>query len=98
MIDGDSERGLRLLRELLGRKRDYKGLLDQISEAYSKRIEPRDFAGALSAGSTRAARARTLVPEHNLVKQMRALFLAKASERISASERANTERAARRPD
>ena len=39
LIDGDGERGLRLLRELLGRKRDYPGLLDQIGEAYSKRIE-----------------------------------------------------------
>ena len=39
LIDGDGERGLRLLRELLARKRDYPGLLDQIGEAYSKRIE-----------------------------------------------------------
>src|SRR5947209_14723715 len=28
LIDGDAERGLRLLRELLGRQRDYPGLLD----------------------------------------------------------------------
>ena len=50
LIDGDGERGLRLLRELLGRKRDYPGLLDQIGEAYGKRIE-RAFRWA----STRAA-------------------------------------------
>ena len=31
--------GCRLLRELLLRKRDYPGLLDQIAEAYAKRVE-----------------------------------------------------------
>ena len=58
LIDGDGERGLRLLRELLGRKRDYPGLLEQIGEAYGKRIERALSARALSAGKTRAARAR----------------------------------------
>ena len=58
LIDGDGERGLRLLRELLGRKRDYPGLLDQIGEAYSKRIERAISLGPLPAGAARAARAR----------------------------------------
>src|SRR5262249_50985687 len=39
LIDGEDERGLRLLRELLERQRDYPGLLDQIVDAYGKRIE-----------------------------------------------------------
>ena len=34
LIAGDHERGLRLLRELLARKRDYPGLLDQLASAY----------------------------------------------------------------
>ena len=39
LIDGDDERGLRLLRELLARRRDYPGLLELIVESYGKRIE-----------------------------------------------------------
>ena len=58
LIDGDGERGLRLLRELLGRKRDYPGLLDQIGEAYSKRIERASSLGPLPAWPAGPARAR----------------------------------------
>ena len=88
LIDGDSERGLRLLRELLGRKRDYKGLLDQIGEAYGKRIERAISLGLYPRGRRVLHELEELVPEHNLVKQMRALFVSKASDRVSASESA----------
>ena len=66
LIDGDDERGLRLLRELLGRKRDYPGLLDQIVEAYGKRIERALQAGPLrawaAASSTSWRRSRATSP------------------------------------
>jgi peptide/nickel transport system substrate-binding protein len=86
LIDGDGERGLRLLRELLGRKRDYKGLLDQIGEAYSKRIERAISLGLYPRGRRVLHELEELVPEHILVKQMRALFVTKARDRVTASE------------
>jgi peptide/nickel transport system substrate-binding protein len=86
LIDGDGDRGLRLLRELLARKRDYEGLLDQIGEAYGKRIER-----ALSLGLYPRARRvlhelTEVVPDHILVKQMRAIVIKKAADRAKASE------------
>ena len=84
LIDGDGERGLRLLRELLGRKRDYPGLLDQIGEAYSKRIERAISLGLYPRGRRVLHELEELVPEHILVKQMRALFIKKATDRVKA--------------
>ena len=69
LIAGDSDRGLRLLRELLARNRDYPGLLDQLASAYrgwvtraldlgqfakGRRIPPR--AGSDGAGTPRGER------------------------------------------
>ena len=88
LIDGDGERGLRLLRELLGRKRDYKGLLDQIGEAYCKRIERAISLGLYPRGRRVLHELEELVQEHILVKQMRALYIAKATERVKAAESA----------
>ena len=86
LIDGDGERGLRLLRELLGRKRDYPGLLDEIGEAYGKRIEKAISLGLFPRGRRVLHELEQVVPEHILVKQMRALFVKRATERVQASE------------
>ncbi len=88
LIDGDGERGLRLLRELLGRKRDYEGLLDQIGEAFGKRIEKALSLGLYPRGRRVLHELTEVVPEHILVKQMRALFINKATDRVRASENA----------
>ena len=88
LIDGDGERGLRLLRELLARKRDYEGLLDQIGEAYGKRIEKALSLGLYPRGRRVLHELTEVVPEHILVKQMRALFINKATDRVRASENA----------
>jgi peptide/nickel transport system substrate-binding protein len=88
LIDGDGERGLRLLRELLARKRDFPGLLDVIGEAYGKRIERALSLGLYPRGRRVLRELELLVPEHNMVKQMRALFVAKASARVEASRKA----------
>ena len=87
LIDGDGERGLRLLRELLARKRDYPGLLDQIGEAYSKRIERALTLGLYPRGRRVLHELEELVPEHILVKQMRALFVTKATDASSVASR-----------
>jgi len=86
LIGGDGERGLRLLRELLARKRDYPGLLDQIGAAYSKRIERALSLGMYPRGRRVLRELVELAPDHVIVREMRALFIAKASERVKASE------------
>jgi peptide/nickel transport system substrate-binding protein len=86
LIAGDGERGLRLLRELLGRKRDYPGLLDQIGTAYTKRIERALSLGMYPLGRRVLHELEELAPEHVLVKEMRALFIAKASQRVKDTE------------
>jgi peptide/nickel transport system substrate-binding protein len=86
LIDGDGERGLRLMRELLSRKRDYPGLLDQIGEAYGKRIERAISLGVYPRGRRVLHELEQLVPEHILVKEMRAIFMRKADEYLKAAE------------
>jgi peptide/nickel transport system substrate-binding protein len=89
LIDGDGERGLRLLSELLGRKRDYPGLLDQIGEAYAKRIERAISLGLYPRGRRVLHELEELVPEHILVKHVRTLFIKRATDRVKASETAS---------
>ena len=81
LIDGDGERGLRLLGELLGRKRDYPRPTS-IRSAGRTRSES---SGPLKLGLY--ARGRRvlhefveLAPEHVMVKAMRALYVNKASQ------------------
>jgi len=89
LIEGDGERGLRLLRELLGRKRDYPGLLDRISAAYGKRIE-RALSLALYPRGRRILRElMELAPDHVIVKEMRALFISRASQRVTETDRSS---------
>ena len=64
LIDGDGERGLRLLGELLGRKRDYPGLLDQIGGAYTKRIERALKIGLYARGRRVLHELEELAREH----------------------------------
>ncbi len=85
LIDGDGERGLRLLGELLGRKRDYPGLLDQIGGAYTKRIERALKLGLYARGRRVLHEFAELAPEHVMVKAMRALYVNKASQIVKDS-------------
>jgi peptide/nickel transport system substrate-binding protein len=83
LIAGDGERGLRLLRELLARKRDYPGLLDQIGAAYGKRIERALSLGMYPLGRRVLRELVELAPESALVSAMRALFVTKAKEKVN---------------
>jgi peptide/nickel transport system substrate-binding protein len=80
LIEGDGERGLRLLGELLGRQRDYPGLLDQIGGAYTKRIERALKLGLYARGRRVLHEFTELAPEHVMVKAMRALYVNKANQ------------------
>ncbi len=79
---GDGERGLRMMRELLERKRDYPGLLDQVGEAYAKRIERALKIGLYARGRRILQELVELAPENSQVKYIRSLFLDKANNRV----------------
>ena len=89
LIDGDGERGLRLLRELLGRKRDYPGLLDQIAGAYTKRIERALKLGLYARGRRVLHEFAELAPEHVMIKAMRALYVNKANQILKETDGLN---------
>jgi len=86
LIEGDSDRGLRLLRELLERKRDYPGLLEQLGKAYGKRIERAIELGLYSRGRRILHELEQMAPEAAVVKAERALFIAKATDRVKTTE------------
>jgi len=79
---GDGERGLRMMRELLERKRDYPGLLDQVAEAYAKRIDRAIKIGLYARGRRILHELVELAPEHSQVKEIRSWFLDKATKRM----------------
>ena len=89
LVDGDGERGLRLLRELLGRKRDYPGLLDQIAEAYGKRIDRSLRMGLYVRGRRVLRELAEVTGEHAAVAPPGPLFVARATERLKQGESAS---------
>ena len=86
LIDGDGERGLRLLGELLGRKRDYPGLLESLGEAYGKRIQRAIDLGLYAKGRRILHEFEEMAPESPVVKDKRGRFMIKASDRVKQSE------------
>ena len=86
LLDGDGERGLRLLRELLGRQRDYPGLLDQIAGAYGKRIERAIKLGLYARGRRVLHELEEVAPQHVVVRTLRGLFIGRASARMKEAE------------
>ena len=86
LIDGDDERGLRLLTELLARKRDYPGLLDQIVDAYGKRIERALRMGRFVLGRRVLHELEGVTGDLASVRALKSLFIARANERIKQGE------------
>jgi peptide/nickel transport system substrate-binding protein len=89
LIAGDNDRGLRLLRELLLRKRDFPGLLDQLGSAYggwiARALELRQFA----KGRRFLHELEVMAPEHRVVRDMRDRFISQASNRLKDAEKAS---------
>lgn len=86
LMGGDHERGLRLLRELLLRKRDYPGLLEQLGAAYggwiARALELRIFA----TGRRFLHELEEMAPEHPVVRDMREKFISRAQARVEAAK------------
>jgi peptide/nickel transport system substrate-binding protein len=86
LIEGDGERGLRLLRELLGRNRAYPGLLESLGEAYGKRIQRALDLGLYAKGRRILHELEEMAPESPVVKDMRGRFKLKAADRVKQTE------------
>jgi peptide/nickel transport system substrate-binding protein len=88
LLEGDGERGLRLLRELLARKPDYPGLLDQLGNAYGKQIERALAQGFFASGRRVLHDLEEIAPGHLMARAMRGRFIARARERLREAESA----------
>ena len=88
LLDGDGERGLRLLRELLGRDRAYPGLLDQLAGAYGKRVERAIKLGLYARGRRVLHELEEVAPDHVVAKTLRGLFIFRATARMKDAEAA----------
>jgi peptide/nickel transport system substrate-binding protein len=95
LIEGDGERGVRLLRELLGRKPDYPGLHDQLAAAYGKRVERAIAMGLHAQGRRVLHELEEIAPQHVVVRTLHAVLAARAEERKKAADSPGVEPAAR---
>jgi len=74
----DNARGLRLLRDLLGRKPDYPGLADRLAASFAKRIERAVAAGEFFAGRRLLHDLDQVAPGHAETRAARARFVDRA--------------------
>lgn len=78
VLEADSERGLRLLRELYGRKKDYPGLANALASAYGSRISKAFDLGANAQARRVLHDLEVLAPDHPLIKISTERFINKA--------------------
>jgi peptide/nickel transport system substrate-binding protein len=95
LLENDRERGMRLLRELHDRRPDYPGLTDKMAAAYSARIDTAFSKGAYYQGRQVLHDLVTLAPSHDLARQWRERFAAKARGLV---EKADDKKGAERLD
>lgn len=93
LLDGDGERGLRLLRELFVRKPNFPGLTDKLAKAYGTRAARAFELGLYARGRKILHDLEPLAPNHPIVGEIRARFIARA--RSLAEEAARKTGAAR---
>lgn len=89
LLNGEIERGLRLLRELRDRQADYPGLADQLAKAYGGRIERQLKNGSYAEGRKLLHELAELAPDHEVVRDATARYQARARlavERATASQ------------
>ncbi|WP_406699925.1 ABC transporter substrate-binding protein [Singulisphaera sp. Ch08] len=78
LIDGDGERGLRLLRELFLRKPDYPELADKLAKAYGSRADHAFEIGLYALGRKILHELEPLAPNHPVVSEVRERFISRA--------------------
>lgn len=78
LLDGDGERGLRLLRELFARKPDYPELADKLAKAYGTRADRAFELGLYALGRKILHDFEPLAPNHPAVTEVRERFVGRA--------------------
>jgi peptide/nickel transport system substrate-binding protein len=87
LIDNDTDRGLRLLRELRARQPDYPGLDDKLAASYSGRIAKAFEAGSYLRGRQILHELEQILPDHDTTKTAKARYLAKAHELFQRAQK-----------
>ena len=86
LLEGDGERGLRLLRELAARKPNYPELADKLGNAYGTRATKAFELGLYTLGRTNLHTAEPLAPGHRELRGVSDRFIAKAKEYVAAAD------------
>ncbi|ODU00653.1 MAG: hypothetical protein ABS79_02985 [Planctomycetes bacterium SCN 63-9] len=86
LIDGDFERGVRLLRELLERKKDHPGLINQLADAYSQRVGRALELGLYARGRAILHQLEEIAPKHEKLLSAQDHFVSEARRRLDASK------------
>jgi peptide/nickel transport system substrate-binding protein len=79
---GEFDRGVRLLRELLEKNKDYPGLVDQLATAYTQRIEKALELGAFARGRVFLHQFENIAPKHAKYLASRDLFVNAARRKL----------------
>ncbi len=88
LLDGDGERGLRLLGELSTRKNDYPGLADKLATSYGTRAARAFELGLYARGRRILHDVEPMAPGHLYLKQVRDQFVKRAGELAEAAAKA----------
>lgn len=91
LAQGDSGRGLRLLRELHAKQSDYPGLIDTLARAYGDRITTAFEAQEYAQARRILHDLETLAPGHGIVQDLKATFVKAATGRASVPDDARPE-------
>ncbi len=89
LLDGDGERGLRLLGELSLRKNDYPGLADKLATSYGTRAARAFELGLYARGRRILHDVEPMAPGHLYLKQVREQFVRRAQELTDAGAKAH---------
>ncbi len=88
LLDGDAERGLRLLNELWARDRGFPGLADKLAASYGGRAARAFKLGLYALGRKILHDADSLAPNHPTLHEVRGRFETRAKELSVAASKA----------
>lgn len=88
LLDGNAERGLRLLGELWTRDKNFPGLADKLAASYSGRAGRAYELGLFALGRKILHDAEPLAPDHPLLREVRERFVNRAKGLVQNASKA----------
>lgn len=85
LLNGEGERGLRLLRELFAREPNFPGLTDKLAESYSGRAVRAFNLGLFALGRKILHDVDAFAPNHPLVRAARQQFVTRARQTFDSA-------------